>query len=146
MRIIALDVGRKRIGVAIANSDIKIARPYDIVLVEGKEFVQICEIILEEKVSRIVVGKPRSNEGNETEQTKYVYRFVRRLQRFCIQQGYNFPEVVYQDESLTSVEAKNRIGKTPYIKHSGKIDMEAATIILQDYLDSTDFNKETDVI
>ena len=93
MRIIALDVGKKRIGVAIANSDIKIARPYDIVLVEGKEFAQICEIILEEKISRIVVGKPRSNEGNETEQTKYVYRFMRRLQRFCIQQGYNFPEV-----------------------------------------------------
>ena len=143
MRIIALDVGKKRIGVAIANSDIKIARPYDIVLVEGKEFAQICEIILEEKISRIVVGKPRSNEGNETEQTKYVYRFVRRLQRFCIQQGYNFPEVVYQDESLTSVEAKKRIGEIPYIKRSGKIDMEAATIILQDYLESTDFKKET---
>lgn len=145
MRIISLDVGRKRVGVAIANTkSAKIARPYDIVLVEGqeKEFAHICEIILDEHINRIVVGRPRSNEGNETEQTKVVERFVRRLRRYCISQGYNFPDLVYQDESLTSVEAKKRLNNVPYIKRSGKIDMEAATIILQDYLDSNSFSEE----
>ena len=147
MRIISLDVGRKRVGVAIADTNsAKIARPYDIILVEGKEreFAHICEIILEEKINCIVVGRPRSNEGNETDQTKVVERFVRRLRRYCIAQGYNFPQLEYQDESLTSIEAKRRLNDVPYIKRSGKIDMEAATIILQDYLDSHNFEEKED--
>ena len=145
MRIISLDVGRKRVGVAIADTkSAKIARPYDIVLVEGqeREFAHVSDIILDEKINLIVVGRPRSNEGNETDQTKVVERFVRRLRKYCITQGYNFPELVYQDESLTSVEAKQRLNDVPYIKRSGKIDMEAATIILQDYLDSHNFDKD----
>lgn len=145
MRIISLDVGRKRVGVAIADTkSVKIARPYDIVLVEGKEreFAHVCKIILDEKINHIVVGRPRSNEGNETDQTKVVERFVRRLRKYCIGQGYNFPGLSYQDESLTSVEAKRRLTEVPYIKLSGKIDMEAATIILQDFLDSHTFDEE----
>lgn len=124
----ALDVGEKRIGVALADTSIAIAIPYDTLDVDGTEVEQIVRLVQDESISTIVVGYPRNQSGDVTAQTAYVESFVEKLPELDV-------ELVYQDESLTSVHAEERLKsqKVPYTK--GDIDKIAASIILQDYLE-----------
>lgn len=125
--LVALDVGERRIGVAIADTSVRIALPYDTIEVDGEEVRHVAEIVVRESAQRIVVGYPRNQQGEATAQSAYVEQFAAQLS--------DIGHVVYQDESLTSVIAEQRLqsrGK-PYSK--GDIDKEAAAIILQDYLE-----------
>ena len=131
LKLMALDVGIKRIGIALADSFIKIAIPFTTVEVnDGVESAveQIIEIISKEEIDILVVGLPRNQSGEETSQTAYTKEFVKNFE-------YSVDKICFQDESLTSIQAENRLksyGK-PYSK--GDIDMNAASIILQDYLE-----------
>jgi len=125
---VCLDVGEKRIGVAIADSSVRIAIPFMTIEVDGDEIEAIAEIVLKEEAKTIVVGYPRNQQGEPTTQTDYVEKFVEKLQDIEA-------EIIYQDESLTSVMAEQQLiaHKKPYVK--GDIDALAAAIILQDYLE-----------
>ena len=126
---VALDVGEKRIGVAIGDAGVRIAVPFDTVDVDGNEVQRIAKIVLDEGADTMVIGYPRNQSGEATAQTVFVEAFAARLKDIV-------PHIVYQDESLTSVLAEQRLksyGK-PYSK--GDIDAQAATLILQDYLES----------
>lgn len=125
---VALDVGEKRIGVALANSDIKIAVAYDTIDVDGDEVRAIAEILVREKADVLVVGYPRNQAGEATQQTAFVEQFVAQLRDIA-------PSIVFQDESLTSVRAEEilQARKQPYAK--GDVDALAASLILQDYLE-----------
>lgn len=126
--LIGLDVGEKRIGVAVADLGIRIAVPFTTVQVDGNELKAISEIVVREDVDTIVVGYPRNQQGEPTAQTNYVENFSTQLQDMDA-------KIVFQDESLTSVMAEQRLkdSKKPYTK--GDIDAQAAAIILQDYLE-----------
>lgn len=126
---LALDVGEKRIGVASATGDIRIAIPVTTVLVDGTEIQQIKKLIVSEKVDTLVVGYPRNQSGESTAQTVYVEAFTAQLEG-------EVDSIQYQDESLTSVMAEDQLkgDRRPYTK--ADIDMRAATIILQDYLET----------
>jgi len=126
--VIALDVGEKRIGIAIADGIVSIAIPFDTLEVDGTEIEQLSHIIEQENVTRIIIGYPRNQSGQATAQTAYVERFADQLAPLGI-------DMEFQDESLTSVHAEERLKaqKKPYNK--GDIDMVAASIILQDYLE-----------
>lgn len=123
-----LDVGEKRIGVALGDSGVRIAVPFETVQVDGSEIETIASIALKERIDVLVVGYPRNQSGEPTAQTAYVEAFTHRLQDIPA-------ELVFQDESLTSVLAEQRLMsyKKPYTK--GDIDAQAAAIILQDYLE-----------
>lgn len=126
-QILALDVGERRIGVARGDTMIKIAVPLTTVLVDGTELDKIRQLVADERADVLVVGYPRNQSGDATAQTAYVESVAQQLQGVA--------EIVYQDESLTSVLAEQRLaarGK-PYAKAA--IDAEAAAIILQDYLE-----------
>lgn len=124
---LALDVGERRIGVAMADSAVRIAVPYGY-LEQSEHVVQdIIELLVRNSIDVVVVGYPRNQSGEATKQTEYVERFVARLAEI----EYD-GDIVYQDESLTSVEAERRLGR---VKDKGEIDAEAASIILQDYLE-----------
>lgn len=127
--LLALDVGEKRIGVAVANTAVSIAIPFATIEVDGTELKQIALIAVQEKVDTIVVGYPRNQSGEPTGQTRYAEAFAAQL--------HDIAEVVFQDESLTSVAAEQRLKaqKKPYTK--ADIDAQAASIILQDYLELT---------
>lgn len=131
MRILGLDVGEKRIGVAKADSSTRIAVPVGFVEVDGSEWQKIAQIANIQGTKFFVIGLPRSNDGNETQQSLYARNFAKALLR-------RMPEakIRMQDESLTSVLAEERLKKRgkPYAK--GDIDAEAAAIILQDFLES----------
>lgn len=127
--VVCLDVGEKRIGVAVADTSIRIAVALDTITVDGTELQRIAEIIIREDAQTIVVGYPRNQQGETTAQTAYVENFALQLQDMARQ-------VVFQDESLTSVMAENRLikMKKPYSK--GDIDAQAAAIILEDYMEN----------
>ena len=131
LKLMALDVGTKRIGIALADSFIKIAIPFTTVEVNNdidSVIKQIIEIISKEEIDILVVGLPRNQSGEETSQTAYTKEFVKKIE-------YSVDKICFQDESLTSIQAEDRLksyGK-PYSK--GDIDMNAASIILQDYLE-----------
>ena len=126
--LLCLDVGEKRIGVAVADPSIRIAVAFDTIEVDGTELEKIAEIVVREGAKTIVVGYPRNQQGETTAQTKYVEIFAEKLEDIA-------EKVVFQDESLTSVIAENRLiaMKKPYTK--GDIDAQAAAIILEDYME-----------
>lgn len=131
MRILSLDVGEKRIGVARADTSTKIAIPVKTISVDGTELEEIARLSRLYSTNFLVLGLPRSNEGNETAQTLYVRNFARTLTE-------KYPEfkIRFQDESLTSVEAETRLKSRKKKFEKGEIDAEAATIILQDFIES----------
>lgn len=132
MKIIGLDVGEKRIGVAKADSDTRIAVPVGFIEVDGigSEWQEIARIARLNNTNLFVLGMPRSNEGNETAQSLYVRNFAKTL-------AEKLPgaRVKFQDESLTSVVAEERLKSRGKKYVRGDIDAEAATIILQDFLE-----------
>ena len=125
--ILALDVGDRRVGVALADSQIKIAVPYGYLERSDKIIQQITELMLDHDISILVIGYPRNQSGEATKQTESVEQFAEELAEIEID-----ADLVFQDESLSSVEAERRLGR---VKDKGEIDAEAASIILQDYLE-----------
>ena len=125
--ILALDVGDRRVGVALADSQIKIAVPYGSLERSDKIIQQITELMLDHDINILVVGYPRNQSGEATKQTESVEQFAKELAEVEID-----ADLVFQDESLSSVEAERRLGR---VKDKGEIDAEAASIILQDYLE-----------
>ena len=125
--ILALDVGDRRVGVALADSQIKIAVPYGYLERSDKIIQQITELMLDHDIDTLVIGYPRNQSGEATKQTESVEQFVKELAEIEID-----ADLVFQDESLSSVEAERRLGR---VKDKGEIDAEAASIILQDYLE-----------
>ena len=130
MRIIGLDVGTRRIGVAKADTSVRIAIPNGYVLVNGQEIPEILRIARLNDTNFFVVGLPRSNDGNETAQSAYARKFADTL-------AASMPgaRIYFQDESLTSVVAEERLKKRKKNFEKGEIDAEAASIILQDFIE-----------
>lgn len=126
-KYLGIDYGAKRIGLAVADDQAKLARPFR--TIGAHEFEDI--IKKEGPFAAVVVGLPRALSGGDTAQTLAVRRFTDDMlwRKLRI-------EPVFQDEAGTSSVAEERlkeIGK-PYEKSD--IDAEAASIILQDYLDA----------
>ena len=130
MKLIALDVGTKRIGVAKADSNVRIAVPYSAIEVDGSEFQKIASLARAWAINSFVLGLPRNASGEETEQSRYVRKFAKQLKE-------TLPDakICFQDESLTSVEAEKRLKGRKKGYKKGDVDSEAATIILQDFLE-----------
>lgn len=127
--LLALDVGEKRIGMAMADTAVRIAVPFGWLEHTETILTDLAEVLLRHEIDVIVVGYPRNQSGEPTKQTAYVEEFVKTIAELDID-----AEIVYQDESLTSVQAEARLGTR--IKNKGEIDAEAASIILQDYLEA----------
>lgn len=138
MKIVALDVGSKRIGVATADTAVRIAVPHSTIEVDGTEFEQIAKIMKNVDSKHLVVGLPRNGQGEETAQSETVRSFIVALLEYFVNSGLEKPLVKYQDESLTSVKAEENLAMAKRRKQrpKGDIDREAATLILQDFLDT----------
>ena len=128
INLLCLDVGEKRIGVAVGDNLVRIAVPFETIMVDGSEIEAIAELVVNEKADLLIIGYPRNQSGEATAQSKFVEDFAAKLSDIA-------PKIVFQDESLTSVIAEQRLisYKKPYSK--GDIDAAAAAIILQDYIE-----------
>ena len=132
-RILGVDYGDSRIGLALSDPNKIIASPFKTIKNKGfdKTKKEIFDIIRENKVELIVLGLPISMSGADTNQTKKVRKFQNFIQDFDI-------PIEMQDERLSSFTAKKSLIhqniKTGHNKHF--IDSTAAAIFLQQYLDS----------
>ena len=130
MKIIGLDVGTVRIGVARADTTTKIAIPDGFINVNGQEISEIQRKLRLYNSNILVMGMPRSNNGNQTAQSEFVKQFARQV-------AATIPglKIYFQDESLTSVEAERRLKARKNNYQKGEIDAESASIILQDFIE-----------
>ena len=130
MKIIGLDVGTVRIGVARADTATKIAIPDGFINVNGQEISEIQRKLRLYNSNILVMGMPRSNNGNQTAQSEFVKQFARQV-------AATIPglKIYFQDESLTSVEAERRLTARKNNYQKGEIDAESASIILQDFIE-----------
>ena len=134
MRLIALDVGDKRIGVALCDPDGILASPLTTLVRQAKDtsLDEILQIVEENDVAEIVIGIPYSMSGRVGPQTRITMDYADSLA------GKTDLPIHRIDERLSSVQAKRMIreaGARPS-ENKGKIDSVAAAIILQAYLDS----------
>ena len=138
MRVVAIDVGRRRIGLAISDTSGMLARPLSALTVNGDaEAVErvaheIARLSNEEDgVATIVVGWPVRLDGSPNAQTTHVAAFIEALKTRT-----SLP-IVTVDERLTSREAESRlaVGERDWRVRKTKLDAASAAIVLQDYLD-----------
>ena len=129
-RIVALDVGTQRIGVATANVVARLAAPLKTLQVSDDVIADIKQILAEQTATAIVLGLPRGMQGQDTDQTKFTKEFGERLR-----QQIDIP-LYWQDEAMTSKlsEEELKAGKKSYDK--GAVDALAACYILEDFLSS----------
>jgi len=131
-RILAIDYGQKRTGIAVTDTLQMIAN--GLATVETKELEKfIVDYVAKEDVSVIVVGKPTQMNGEDSENMKRIEPFFNRLKKL-------FPEkkITYYDERFTSVLAhqtmlQSGIGKKAR-QNKALVDKISATIILEDYM------------
>ena len=138
-RIIGLDVGERRIGVAVSDPSGTLARPVTTLRTSGLDgdalqvsLNEITRLAADDPLEAIVVGLPRRLDGSPNAMTPRVERFAERLRDRA---GV---AVTLQDERLTSVEAESRLAvrKKDWRARKDQLDAAAAAIILQDYLDT----------
>jgi putative Holliday junction resolvase len=142
MRIVALDIGEKRIGTAYADTKVRIAIPREMIPVDGNELANIAKFCRLEKAEVLVSGYPRNSQGEATKQTEFVVDFVEKIKAYFESIGQALPQIYFQDESLTSVTAEERLSSKKHEisrndRAKGIVDSEAATIILQDFIENT---------
>ena len=132
-RSLGLDIGDKRIGVAISDPEGILASPLTIITRrdEGRDIAAITEIIEQKQIGRVVVGLPRSMNGGLGRQADKIAAFTRRL---C---GHTEVPVEFRDERLTTVLAERlkRAAGAKKPREKVRYDALAAALILQGYLD-----------
>ena len=132
--IVALDVGERRIGVALANMEARMASP--LMTLDRQEYsdiyARIKQLITEHNVQTVVVGLPRGMQGQETQQTASTREFARELEDLCN------VTVQFQDEAGTSLLAKEELNTLKKNYDKGDVDKLAATYILRDWLQNAE--------
>lgn len=126
----ALDVGERRIGVAVANIEVGLSQPLLTLQNDINLFATINKLIRERQVAILVVGLPRNLSGDDTSQTQYTRDFIEKLKQHVDVPVYSI------DEAGTSAKAKDELAQKgkDYVKSD--IDALAATYILEDFLAS----------
>ena len=125
----ALDVGTKRIGIALSDYLHVIAIPLTTIsrTPEQDAIESILKIANENNVKTIIVGLPINMDGTKGFQAQDCIDFSQKICGF---------DIIYEDERLTSEEAENRLRarKVDFRKNKGLVDMESAAVILEQYL------------
>lgn len=124
-RILALDVGTRRIGVAVCDELQMTARPYKVLERNRKAIAAIHDLVAELQARKILVGLPLHLDGTEGEQAAEVRSFAAKLEKKAA------VEIIYWDERLSTVDAEERSGSR---KSEHGIDARAAAVILESYL------------
>lgn len=139
MRVLAVDLGRRRIGLAISDRSATLARPWETISAPPDVAAAAADVAArarmlaagEDGLGAIVVGLPRHLDGRPHEETARAQAFAEALRLLTD------VDVVVQDERLTSREAESRLAvrEKDWRRRKLKMDAAAAAVILQDYLD-----------
>ncbi len=126
-KIMALDIGTKRIGIAISDYLHIIANRYGYIPRDKNSVNTIVKIAKENNVKKIIIGVPYNMDGTQGSQAQDCIDFSKEIQGF---------EIEYEDERLTSETAEENLRekKINFRKDKGLVDVESAGIILEQYL------------
>ncbi|HJU41830.1 MAG TPA: Holliday junction resolvase RuvX [Vicinamibacterales bacterium] len=140
MRVLGIDYGARRIGLALSDATATLASPWRMLQRPPSEAETLRMLINEittlknddDGLAAVVVGWPRRLDGSATDHTPIVETFARSLKAHI-----DVP-VVLQDERLSSTEAESRLARREkdWRKRKQQLDAAAAAVILQDYLDT----------
>ena len=133
-RVMALDLGSVRIGVAISDPTRTIAQSYGVVKRKSREedFARYQQILAEQKVTLLVVGLPTTSEGGDSDTAVWIREYIAEFSQQCA------VPIEFWDESYTTVQAEDSLrqrGKRGK-KARQQVDAVAAAFILQSYLDA----------
>ena len=138
-RVLALDYGAKRIGVALSDETNTIAFGKEVISNDSKLFEKIDRIVLDSGVGKIVIGYPLNLKGLKTAQTIEVEKFELQLKDFFSKLGKEV-DIVRYDERFTSKMAQDSMIQSGMKKKKrqdkSNLDIISASLILQSYLDS----------
>jgi putative holliday junction resolvase len=132
MRLVAFDPGARRVGVAVADSELGIAFPRPALRVRGiRDLSSLVQLARSEGAERVILGLARNMDGSEGPQAAAAREMAAALEEAGL-------SVELVDERLTSWEAGERLageGRRPK-RATGDLDSAAARLILQDYVDT----------
>jgi putative Holliday junction resolvase len=131
-RILGVDYGLKRIGLALTDPLLTFSYPYKTLANDNSFWKNLDKIIVDKSINKIILGYPLREDRTKSHVTDNVLKFKEELNR-----RYKL-EVILRDESYTSLIAKERVIKSVLKKNKrkdkGLIDQNSAAIILQEYL------------
>ena len=134
MIIMSVDLGKARTGLAVCDKTEFLASPYTVIFEKSPKMLpqRVAEAVREAKAELVVVGLPKNMDGTEGESARNARAFAATLTELT---GV---ATVMQDERGTTITAHNFLNETNTRgkKRKNAVDAVAATIILQDYLDS----------
>ena len=132
-RILSIDFGMKRIGLALSDPLKIFAYPFKTLKNDSSFFNELTKLIKDQKIDKVILGIP--DEGNEStnEVRKKIISLKNKIEKLGI-------EVITMDEGFTSLMAKERViesvSKKTKRRDKGLLDRHSAAIILQEYIDS----------
>jgi putative Holliday junction resolvase len=137
-RLMGLDYGTKRVGVALSDETHMLAHPHAVLPAEpfAQLVASLKALIQEKQVVKIVVGVPRNMDGTEGDSAKNAREFIARLKETLA------VPIATVDERMTTLQASRQLqeaGKNTK-KQKGTIDAAAAAVLLQTHLDGLTFN------
>lgn len=134
MRMLGLDIGRRRIGVALSDPTRLLAQPLKVIERTSKgQILQVLKGLAREwEIEKVIVGYPRQMSGEVGEEAKWVESYAEELG-----QELGLPIVLW-DERLSTVSAERLLRERGWKRGRRRdwVDAVAAAVILQDYLDS----------
>ncbi|HZW39753.1 MAG TPA: Holliday junction resolvase RuvX [Ignavibacteriaceae bacterium] len=132
-RILAIDYGLKRIGLALSDPLLIFAYPFETIQNTEKMYDELLKIISEKNVFKILLGYPTNDRGESSDFTKQVLKFKEELSK------KTSIEIILRDERYTSIMAQENVlqsvTKKMKRRDKGLIDRNSAAIILQEFLD-----------
>ena len=130
MRVLALDVGERRVGVAVSDPTGTLATPHGVIHRRSKaqDFAAVARLVTELGAERVVVGLPLSLSGDVGPQARRVMRYAQALA-----QALPVPVELY-DERYSTVTADELLAEGGRKRRRTPIDAAAAAVILQEYL------------
>ena len=125
MKFLGIDPGKRYIGLAMADDQVKVAMPYQVLDIKDHKslFKELKKIVAKEKIQKIIVGYPVGMSGKPTEQTKITEQFIEELKEFL-----NVPIIRFDERLSSKMADKLSFGQ----KQNHAV---AASIVLQGYLD-----------
>ena len=139
MRLLALDVGDRRIGVAVSDETGLIATPLTTIRRASKieDFARIAGLIRDHLAQGVVIGHPLNRDGSAGTQARRVEKYARSLELALQADGLAAPVILW-DEYLSTRQAEEAlagVGRRSRVRQAG-LDAAAAAIILREYLEA----------
>jgi len=131
-RLLGIDYGERRIGIALSDENQMFPSPYLTIDVKKEQnyFEKIKSIIREKNIGKIIIGNPLTVEGNDTEKSKIIKDFAYKLSKFV-----DLPIDFWEETRTTQkAEAILKSTKKSLKQNKAKLDKIAASLILEDYM------------